>query len=137
MTPQARNSIVRFWLPQSQSLVAPLQRRNLSIVSLAAHYRCLSEPEARIGGLEYLGLWLDLSVRCAEVQQVMILRTMKILAGGAAGKREARRMVSEKAAAAAETMVNAALGEKPERLVRAYRSKVRANHRRLSKGGRR
>ena len=84
-----------------------------------------------------LGLWLDLSVCCAEVQQVMILRTMKILAGGAAGKREARRMVSEKAAAAAETMVNAASGEKPERLVGAYRSKVRANRRRLSKRSRR
>lgn len=80
-----------------------------------------------------LGLWFDLSLRCAEVQQVMILRTMKILAGGEAGKREARRMVSEKAAAAMETMVNAALGEKPKHLVRAYSSKVRANRRRLSK----
>jgi hypothetical protein len=60
-----------------------------------------------------------------------------MLAGGEAGKREARRMVSEKAAAATETMVNAALGEKPHRLVRAYRSKVRANRRRLSKSRRR
>src|SRR5262245_17127486 len=83
-----------------------------------------------------LGPWFDLSLRCAEIQQVMILRSMKILAGGAVGEREARRMVSEKAAAAVETMVNAALGERPDGLVRAYRSKVLANRRRLSKRSR-
>ncbi len=82
-------------------------------------------------------LWFDLSMLYAEAQQVVILRTVKILAGGAASEREARRMVSEKAAAAAETVVNAALGEKPDRLIRAYRSKVRANRRRLSKRSRR
>jgi len=76
----------------------------------------------------------------AESATVMTLRTMKIAAGGAAGEREARRMVDEKveAAQALQTMaLTGALGATApvaaDRTLKHYRRKVRANRRRLTR----
>jgi hypothetical protein len=75
-----------------------------------------------------------------EASAVIGLRTLKIAAGGAAGDAEARRMVSEKLAAAAELQTKALAGglgltsaAMASRTLSHYRRKVRANRRRLSK----
>jgi len=82
-------------------------------------------------------LWMDASLAwtqlCQEAQQVMILRFVKLAAGGSAGQREAERMVTEKGFALAEAMGTLALGGSPEKVMRGYRSRVRANKRRLSR----
>ena len=71
-------------------------------------------------------------------QQVMALRMTRIALGGAMADREARRMVSEKATAAVEAQVAAAMGMAtggPARAARAaasvYRRAVQQNRRRL------
>jgi ABC-type iron transport system FetAB permease component len=75
--------------------------------------------------------WTRLWFQAIEVQQVIWLRTMKLMAGGAMAEREAVRMVAEKIEAAQETGRRLALGASPKRAVRHYRSRVRANRRRL------
>jgi hypothetical protein len=76
-----------------------------------------------------------------EASSVIALRTLKILAGGAAAKTEARRMVSEKIEAGLALQALAltgALGVTAHRAatktIAHYRRKVRANRRRLTKG---
>ncbi|MEO3387779.1 hypothetical protein [Mesorhizobium sp. CAU 1741] len=78
-------------------------------------------------------LWFDMAMLGMEAQQVFWLRTMKIAKGGKLGEREARLMVSEKVMAAGETAQSLALGASPGSVVKAYRKKVRANARRLSR----
>ncbi len=74
----------------------------------------------------------------AEAGMVMWLRTMRIMAGGALGQREALRMVSEKWEANAElaTKLAGSVWPTPEatarRSISHYRGKVSANKRRLS-----
>lgn len=74
----------------------------------------------------------------AEAGTVMWLRTMRIMAGGALGQREAMRMMSEKWEANAELAMKLAgnLSDSPEeatrKSIRHYRGKVSANRRRLS-----
>ena len=83
------------------------------------------------------GLWLDMAGEMAglafEAGQVIPLRLMRIAAGGAAGKRESRRMVREKVDAAAHAGIAFAFGDSPQKIVRQVRRKVRANRRRLAK----
>jgi hypothetical protein len=74
-----------------------------------------------------------------EASTVIMLRTMKIAAGGAAGESEARRMVSEKIEAGLDLQTMAltgGLGFTPEsatnKTLAHYRRKVRANRRRLT-----
>ena len=73
-----------------------------------------------------------------EAQQVIALRLTKMALGGAGAQAEAELMVSEKLAAMAEgsRMMMGALGGRQDmnagRVVKHYRSKVRANRRRLS-----
>ena len=76
-----------------------------------------------------------------EASTVIMLRTMRIAAGGAAAQREAEKMVTEKIEAALDLQTKAmtgALGVRPEtathRTLSHYRRKVRANRRRLLKG---
>lgn len=76
-----------------------------------------------------------------ESSTVIMLRTMRIAAGGAAAQREAEKMVGEKIEAALDLHTKAmtgALGIRPEtatnRTLSHYRRKVRANRRRLLKG---
>jgi hypothetical protein len=85
--------------------------------------------------------WFDLTMRTTllafEAQRVIGLRVMKMAAGGPAAGREAERMVAEKGEAMAEAATILATGGSPEAVVRHYRTRVRANERRLSKTKRR
>jgi len=80
-----------------------------------------------------LKIWNDMFMLGIEAQQVVWLRAIKIAAGGKAGEREARRMVTEKATAAGEAALSLAAGKSMESVVKGYRRKVRANRRRLSR----
>lgn len=79
------------------------------------------------------GIWFDMVGMAFEASQVIPMRLMKIAAGGAAGRREARRMVHEKIVAAGHAGATIASGGSPEKVVRQIRRKVRANRRRLAK----
>jgi len=77
--------------------------------------------------------WWDLGRLAAESQQVIWLRWLKLAAGGPQASAEARRMVAEKVIVAAQAGVGALTGDTSARTVKRYRTKVRANRRRLSK----
>ena len=79
----------------------------------------------------------DLARLGFEAQQVVFLRLIKMAAGGQAARTEATRMVSEKAFAAAEAAGTLATGGSGRKVVRRYRTRVKANARRLSKSKRR
>ena len=82
--------------------------------------------------------WMKLSADAArlyqETQQVIGLRLIKLALGGPASHLEAHRMVTEKGFAFAEAAASLAVGMSPEKVVRRYRSHVRSNKRRLSRG---
>jgi hypothetical protein len=81
--------------------------------------------------------WLDLTLNTAflglETQRVVGLRLMKLAAGGTAAQTEAQLMVTEKMAAFAEAAVTLATGGSAHKVLRRYRTHVRANERRLSR----
>ncbi len=77
--------------------------------------------------------WWDFGMLAAESQQVIWLRYLKLAAGGSKASSEVRRMVSEKVAAATQAGMGVMMGDAPGRVVKRYRTKVRANRRRLSK----
>jgi hypothetical protein len=68
-----------------------------------------------------------------DAQQVIALRAIKIVAGGAAAHTEVARMMTEKVSAAAEAAAILALGGSSHRVVRRYRTHMRGNIRRLSR----
>jgi hypothetical protein len=68
-----------------------------------------------------------------EAQQVIGLRCLKIAAGGAAAQAEMARMISEKSVALAEAATAAATGGSARAVMRGYRTRIRANARRLSR----
>ncbi len=77
-----------------------------------------------------------------EASSVIALRMQKIARGGRAGEAEARRMVSEKIDAGLNLQrmaVTGALGREPgsaaSKTLGVYRRAVRANRRRLLRGG--
>ena len=82
--------------------------------------------------------WMKIAADTArlwqETQEVMGLRMMKLALGGPDSQWEAQRMVAEKGFALAEAAGSLALGGSMDRVVRRYRSHVRANKRRLSRG---
>ncbi|WP_347976499.1 hypothetical protein [Bosea vestrisii] len=78
-------------------------------------------------------MFFDLSMLAFESQHAIWLRTIKLCAGGTAGDREARLMVDEKVSAAMQATGKLMAGAHPGSVVKAYRRKVRANVRRLSK----
>jgi hypothetical protein len=80
-----------------------------------------------------LKLWTDLFMLAIEVQQVIWLRSTKLMLGGAAAEREVKLMVSEKIAAATEAGLSLAVGNSIATVAKGYRKKVRANRRRLSR----
>ncbi|KMO15172.1 hypothetical protein [Methylobacterium indicum] len=82
----------------------------------------------------WLRLGLDTVRLGLEAQTVVALRLAKLSLGGSAAQAEAERMVIEKMEAAAEAAITLAAGGSPERVVRDYRRKVRANAHRLSRG---
>lgn len=75
--------------------------------------------------------FFNLAMLTMEAQQVIWLRTMKLAAGGTAAQREATRMVSEKMAAGMKASAQIATGASADKVIRGYRSKTRANLRRL------
>jgi len=82
--------------------------------------------------------WFALSAHAAhlgiETQHVIGLRLMKIAAGGAPAQAEVTRMITEKISAFAEAAATLAMGGSPQKIVRRYRTHVKANARRLSRG---
>lgn len=95
--------------------------------------------------LEMWNPWLALSAQTAllgwEAQQVIALRLVRIAGGGARGRAETQRMMSEKFAAAVEAQaaVTASAIEggadhrAGKKLLDVYGKRVRANRRRLSR----
>ena len=89
--------------------------------------------------------WLALSAQAAllgwEAQRVIALRLFRIAAGGARGRAEAQRMVTEKLAAAAEAQaaavasaIEGGAGHRAgKKALGVYRKRVHANRRRLSR----
>ena len=75
--------------------------------------------------------WMNIAMLAAESQQVIWLRLLKLAAGGAAASHEAERMTSEKVFAAAQAAQSLLLGASANKLVSAYRKKVKANAKRL------
>jgi hypothetical protein len=89
----------------------------------------------------WFGIGWDAWRLSVEASTVIGLRTLKIAQGGAAGRAEAERMVSEKMQAGLDLQALAlagGLGVTPAsasaRTLAHYRRKVNANRRRLSKG---
>jgi hypothetical protein len=89
--------------------------------------------------------WLALSLKAIqmgfEAQSVITLRMVRLAAGGARMEAEATRMITEKAAAAAEAQAVAAVAAikgHPQHVVagktlKVFKKRVRANKRRLSR----
>jgi hypothetical protein len=86
---------------------------------------------------QMLSSWLKAVVEITqfgfEAQNVIVLRTMKIGAGGAAAHTEAARMIIEKAAAGVEAAAILSMGGSAQRVLRRYRARMRSNRRRLSR----
>ena len=83
------------------------------------------------------GAWftaaLDGTRLVLEAQRVIPLRMLRLAAGGAAARSEMTRMTAEKLTAAIEAVGTLAAGGSGRKVVRRYRTHVRANVRRLSK----
>ena len=77
--------------------------------------------------------WFNMAMLAAESQQVIALRMMKLLGGGAAAEAETQLMMSEKVTAMNEANAKLMAGGTPDSVVSDYRRKVRANIRRLTK----
>ena len=80
----------------------------------------------------WFSLMMENATLAVEAQQVMALRITKLAAGGAGAQTEATRMISEKVVAYAEASTMLALGKSPQTVMRRYRTRVRANSRRLT-----
>jgi hypothetical protein len=74
--------------------------------------------------------WMMLAL---ESNRVIALRMAKLMRGGKAAEREAKRMVSEKVLAAAKAGTSLMAGASGDRIVEQYRRKVAANAKRLSR----
>jgi hypothetical protein len=76
-------------------------------------------------------LLIDSTLLTLESQVVVGLRLSQFALGGPGVPAEARRMVTEKVAAAIEAAGTLAAGGSPHSVCKSYRRKVRANARRL------
>jgi hypothetical protein len=74
--------------------------------------------------------WMMLGL---ESNHVIGLRVAKLMRGGKAAQREARRMVTEKVLAAAKAGTTLIAGASGDKIVEQYRRKVAANAKRLSR----
>jgi hypothetical protein len=77
--------------------------------------------------------WLNLMMLGMESQQAIALRLFKLSKGGARARQETSRMVTEKLKAGMNAGRQMVKGGSPTSVLKAYRSKVRANIKRLSK----
>ena len=75
----------------------------------------------------------DLFAANIEAQQAIMLRMQKLAKGGKKAEREAQKMVSEKMLASIEAATTLATGGTPQKVLRRYRTLMRANGKRLSK----
>ena len=80
---------------------------------------------------QWLRLTMDATMLGFETQRVVSLRLAHLAAGGAAAEAEAQRMVLEKGTAFMEAATTLALGGSAGKVIRRYRTHVRANERRL------
>lgn len=87
---------------------------------------------AKVASLLTMGT--ELAMLGVEAQMVIGQRLAIFMLGGPKARKEARLMVTEKVKAAGEAAVTIAMGGTPRKVVRGYRRKVQANHRRLGKG---
>lgn len=78
-------------------------------------------------------LGFETTILAVEAQQVMTLRMAALLTGGPSAALEAQLMITEKVLAAGGATATIASGGRPRTVVTAYRKKVRANKRRLSR----
>jgi hypothetical protein len=81
--------------------------------------------------------WFDFAFEAAslgrEMQEVMVLRLMKLAFGGPEGHSEVHRMVAEKNLAFAEAAATLANGGSMHTVLRRYRTRVQENRQRLSR----
>ena len=77
--------------------------------------------------------WIDLSLCVLEVQQVILLRTIRLAEGGKRAELEAKRMMSEKIEAAGYAGAMIVMGASADRIARFYGNKISANRKRLSR----
>jgi hypothetical protein len=75
----------------------------------------------------------DATIFALECQSVVALRMAKLASGGRRARAEAQLMFIEKIAAAVVAGTIIGSGKPLEKVARHYRSKIRANRRRLSK----
>lgn len=79
--------------------------------------------------------WFDIALATLEAQQVMWLRYLRLVRGGAEAEAEYMRMISEKVAANGAAVAALMSGAPAKKVVAGYRRRVRANLRRLSREG--
>jgi hypothetical protein len=75
----------------------------------------------------------DLTLAGFEAQRVIALRLMKLATAGPAANIEARKMVVEKLVASVEASTTLAKGGSAHKVLRRYRTIMRANEKRLSR----
>jgi hypothetical protein len=73
----------------------------------------------------------NLMMLAVEANRVIALRTMKLMRGGRAARREAQLMVSEKIIAASEAAASLLAGKSTDAIVHRYREHVARNTKRL------
>jgi hypothetical protein len=83
----------------------------------------------------WLRLASDATLLGFESHRVVTLRLARLAVGGRAAEAEAQRMVLEKGAAFMEAATTLAFGGSAEKVIRRYRTHVRANERRLRGAG--
>ncbi len=83
--------------------------------------------------VSWLRMGTDLAMLGVEAQMVIGERIAMLMVGGPKARKEAQQMVTEKVLAAGTAAVTLATGGRPHKVVRSYRKKVQANHRRLTK----
>jgi hypothetical protein len=75
----------------------------------------------------------QLMMLAVEANQVVGLRTLKLMRGGKSARREARLMVEEKIEAALDATASLMAGASGDAIVRRYRRRVAANAKRLKR----
>jgi hypothetical protein len=80
-----------------------------------------------------LRIWISLSLLSAEAHQVVWLRTWRLMAGGSSATSEAVIMTTEKVVAAQDAFWRLLRGATTDNVIGRYRTRVRANRKRLSR----
>jgi hypothetical protein len=89
----------------------------------------------------WFGTFIKATLLGMEAQQVIALRTLRLMGGGALAQREMTRMLMEKGTAATAASFDAATAalrgrdamSVSRKTIRSYRTRIRKNRRRLSR----